>query len=150
MPVENQVTIRRLYEEVWNKRNLAVVDEILSPSHALSEPNAPDSQVGPQAYKATVNRFFAGMPDLRFTIQDLISEKNKVVVVWVMSGTHRGEFYGAPATNKKVSVEGITIHQVENGKLLDSYASWDRLGTMQQMGALPARMQTAAGGAHGS
>jgi steroid delta-isomerase-like uncharacterized protein len=150
MPVESKAIIRRLYEEVWNKRNLAVVDEILSPSHALSEPNAPDSQVGPQAYKATMSRFLTGMPDLRFTIQDLISEKNKVAVVWVMSGTHRGEFDGAPATNKKVSVEGITIHQLENGKILDSYASWDRLGVMQQMGALPPQKQTAAGGAHGS
>jgi steroid delta-isomerase-like uncharacterized protein len=150
MPTENKAIIRRFYEEVWNKRNLKVVDEIVSPSHALYEPNAPDSQVGPRAYKATLNRFFTGMPDVHFTIQDVIAEKNKVVVAWSMSGRHQGEFYGVPATKKKVSVEGITIHHVENGKILDSFASWDRLELMRQMGAEPNSKQSASRGAHGS
>ena len=150
MSAENKAIIRRLYEEVWNKRNLALIDKLMSPSHALYEPNVPDSRVGPQAYRATVNRFLSGMPDVCFTIQDMISEKSKVAVVWIMSGTHQGEFIGVPATNKKVSVEGVTIHQVENGKILDSYASWDRLGLLRQLGEEPLRKQNAAGGAHGS
>jgi steroid delta-isomerase-like uncharacterized protein len=150
MPTENKAIIRRLYEEVWKKRNLKIIDELVSPSHALYEPNAPDSHVGPRAYKTTVNRFFSGMPDLSFTVQDMIAEKNKVVVVWVISGTHQGELYGFPATNKKVSVEGITIHHVENGKILDSYASWDALGMMRQLGAQLPLKQSASRGAHGS
>ena len=61
MPVENKAIARRLYEEVWNERKLEVVDQLLSPSHALHEPNASDSQVGPQAYKATLTQFFKGL-----------------------------------------------------------------------------------------
>jgi steroid delta-isomerase-like uncharacterized protein len=150
MAAENKAIIRRLYDEVWNERKIGLVDKLMSPSHALYEPSVPDSRMGPEAYKATVNRFAKGMPDISFAIQDMISEKNKVVVLWIMSGTHTGEFDGFAATNKKFSVEGITIHQVENGKILDSYASWDRLGMMRQLGVEPLRKQGAAGGAHGS
>src|SRR5262249_50403484 len=139
MPVESKAIARRLYEEAWNRRKLEVVDQLLSPSHALHEPYASGSQIGPQAYKATVMRFQAGLPDLRFTIQDMISEGDKVVVSWIISGTHQGEFYGIAPTNKKVSVEGITIHQIEKGKILESYASWDRLGMMRQVEAIPPR-----------
>jgi steroid delta-isomerase-like uncharacterized protein len=150
MPAENKTIARRLYEEVWNERKLELVDQLLSPSHALHEPSASGSQVGPQAYKTTITRFLTGLPDLRFTIQDLISERNKLVVSWLLSGTHSGEFYGMAATNKKISVEGITIHQIENGKILESYASWDRLGLMRQLEAVPPRKQSAAGGSNGS
>jgi steroid delta-isomerase-like uncharacterized protein len=150
MPVENKAIARRLYEEVWNERKVEIVDKLLSPSHALHEPNAPDSQIGPQAYKTTVKRFLTGFPDLHFAIQDVISESDKLVVSWVLSGTHQGDFYGVAATNKTVSVEGITIHQIENGKILDSYASWDRLGLMRQLEAVPARRHRVAGGGHGT
>ena len=105
MPTENKAVIRRFYEEVWNERNLKIVDKLVSPSHALYEPNARDSQVGPQAYKATVNRFFTAMPDVSFTIQDMIAERSKVVVVWIMSGTHQGEFYGV-RSHQQESVGG--------------------------------------------
>jgi len=150
MSVENKAIIRRLYEEFWNKRNLKLADEIISPSHALYEPLAADSKIGPKAYRATAERFHAGLHDLHFGIQDLISEQNKVVAVWVLSGTHQGEFLGLPPTNKKVSIEGITIHQIENGKIFDSHASWDTLGLMRQLGGEAPRKQNAAGGAHGS
>ena len=148
MPVENKTIVRRLYEEVWNDRKVDVVDKLLSPSHALQEPNASGSQIGPQVYKATVKRFHAAIPDLRFTVQEVISEGDKVVVAWILSGTHQGEFYGIAPSNKKISVEGITIHQVKNGKILESYASWDRLGMMRQVEAVSTRKQSAVGGSN--
>lgn len=148
MPVENKTIVRRLYEEVWNDRKVDVVDKLLSPSHALQEPNASGSQIGPQVYKATVKRFHAAIPDLRFTVQEVISEGDKVVVAWILSGTHQGDFYGIAPSNKKVSVEGITIHQVKNGKILESYASWDRLGMMRQVEAVSTRKQSAVGGSN--
>ena len=67
-----------------------------------------------------------------------------------MSGTHKGEFYGVAPTGKKVTMEGVTIHQIEDGKILDSTINWDTLGLMRQLGAVPAMKQTAAGGSHGT
>jgi steroid delta-isomerase-like uncharacterized protein len=146
MPTDNKAIVRRLYEEVWNKRWLDVVEELISPSHALNDPIVSGSQTGPELYKRRVVEFTASFPDLRFTIEDMIAEKGKVVVCWTISGTHKGEFMDIPATGRKVSVEGITIHHITNGKILDSYARWDALGLLRQLGDVsPLRQSIVAG-----
>ena len=137
MSVENKAIVRRLYEEVWNKRKLEVVNELISPSHALQGPNIFGSSMGPEAYKRQVLRFLEGYPDLRWTIEDTIAEKDKVVACWTISGTHKGDFMGVPATYKKVSVDGMTVHHIAGGKIMDSNINWDALGMMQQLGAVP-------------
>lgn len=138
MPADNKAIIRRLYEEVWNKRKVELIKEIISPSHALQAPNISGSSMGPEAYKRQLLLFVAGYPDLEFTIEDTIAEKDKVVACWTITGTHKGDFMGVPATNKKVSVDGVTIHHLTNGKIMDSYSNWDALGMMQQLGVIPA------------
>jgi steroid delta-isomerase-like uncharacterized protein len=137
MPADNKSTVRRLYEEVWNNRRLEVADQIISPSHALHDNHQSDSDIGPEAYKRNVRRFVAAFPDLRFTVEDMIAENDKVVACWSISGTHKGEYRGIPATSKKVSFEGITINHVADGKIIDSFANWDALGLMQQLGVVP-------------
>ena len=62
MPMENKTIVRRLYEEVWNKRKLEVVDQLISPSHALQDPIASGSHVGPESYKRRVVEFTTGLP----------------------------------------------------------------------------------------
>jgi steroid delta-isomerase-like uncharacterized protein len=138
MSADAKTIVRRLYEEAWNKRRLEVVNEIISPSHALHAPNISGSSVGPEAYKRQLSLFLAGYPDLRITLEDTIAEKNKVVACWSISGTHKGDFMGIPATNKRVSVDGITIHHIANGRIMDSYSNWDALGMMQQLGVVSA------------
>ena len=138
MSMENKAIVRRLYEEVWNKRRVELVDELMSPSHAMHDNHLPDSGIGPEAYKRNVARFVAGFPDLRFTVEDMLVENDKVAVGWTISGTHKGEFRGISPTGRKVSVEGITINQIAGGKIMDSYVSWDALGLMQQLGVAPA------------
>jgi steroid delta-isomerase-like uncharacterized protein len=150
MPLDNKGIVRRLYEEVWNKRRLEVVDELISPSHALNDPTVSGSQTGPELYKLRVGELTNSFPDLRFTIEDMIAEKGKVVASWTFSGTHKGEFMDIPASGSKVSVEGITIHHITNGKILDSYARWDALGLMRQLGDVPPlKHPIVAGGSHG-
>ena len=140
MSAGNKALIRRLYEEVWNKRKFEVIKELISPSHALQAPNVAGSMaaVGPEAYKRQLVLFLDGYPDLHWSIEDLIAEEDKVVACWTVTGTHKGDFMGIPATNKKVSVDGMTIHHIAKGKIIDSYSNWDALGMMQQLGAVPA------------
>ena len=150
MPVDNKVVVRQLYEEAWNKRKVDFMNLLISPSHALHGPSLDlsRSSMGPEAYKHQVEVFTTGFPDLRFTIEDMIAEKEKVVTYWTMSGTHKGEFMKIPATNKKISVDGITIHHVTKGKIMDSYFSWDMWGMMEQLGVAPriGQAQTASVG----
>jgi len=138
MSAANKAVVRRLYEEVWSRRRVDVIKEIISPSHALHDANVTGSSVGPEAYKRQFLSFIAGFPDLRFSIEDVVAEESKVVVSWNISGTHKGEFLGVAATNKKISVDGITINHIANGKIMDSYISWDALSLLQQLGAIPA------------
>jgi steroid delta-isomerase-like uncharacterized protein len=137
MPADNKAIVRRLYDEVWNKRKLELLSELISPSHALHGPNFSGSAIGPEAYKLRVSAFYAGFPDLRWTIEDTVAEKEKVVACWTFSGTHKGDYMGVPPTNKKVSVDGMTIHHMADGKIMDSYSTWDALGLLQQLGAVP-------------
>lgn len=134
MSPESQAVVRRLYEELWNNRRLEVANEVISPSHALHDPHLIGSAVGPDAYKRVCTQYIAAFPDLRFTVEDYICEEGKVVARWVISGTHKREFLGIPATNKKIFVEGVTIHQVANGKIIDSYLSLDYFGLLEQLG----------------
>jgi predicted ester cyclase len=68
----------------------------------------------------------------------MVCEKDMLAVSWVISGTHKGEFWGIPPTNKKISMEGITINHIADGKIMDSDVSMDALGLMRQLGAFPA------------
>ncbi len=134
MATSNKDLVRRLYREVWNERKLEVADELISKSHALNDPTFTGSAVGPAAYKTQVQRFTTAFPDLRFSIEDYICEKDKIVAVWTITGTHKGEIFGLAPTNKRLTVPGITVHQISNGKILDSQAMWDALGLMVQLG----------------
>jgi steroid delta-isomerase-like uncharacterized protein len=145
MSDENKTIVRRLYLELWNHRKLGLAEDLFAPSHALSDPNLSGAAVGPEAYKRQVTRFLTGFPDLRFTIDDMVCEDDKVVVSWIISGTHQGEFMGILATGKKVSVSGITIIALSHGKILDSNVIYDALGLAKQLGVtLPAGLAKGA------
>jgi steroid delta-isomerase-like uncharacterized protein len=145
MSVSPKEVIRRFYKEAWNERKLEVVDQLVSQSHALISPRASGPAVGPVAYKKQIASFVAGFPDLRFAIEETICEKDKVVASWTFTGTHKGDFLGIAPTNKKVSMAGITIHQVADGKILDSQAIWDAISLFQQLGVeLPIELESRA------
>ena len=141
MPLDSKTIVKRLYGDVWNKRRLGVVSDLFSPSHALRDNNSPGSSVGPEAYRMQVAMYVAAFPDLRITIEDTVAEKDKFVASWTLSGTHKGEIMGIRPTNRKVSVEGITIHYLANGKIIDSNISWDALGLLRQLGVAPVLAQ---------
>jgi steroid delta-isomerase-like uncharacterized protein len=141
MPTDNKSIVRRMYEEVWNKRRLEVAGELISPSHAVQLMDAADSGIGPEAYARNVTQFIRAFPDLKFTLLDMVAENDKVAAFWNISGTHKGEFRGIAPTGKKISVDGITINQLAGGKIMDSYVSWDMWGLMKQLGAVPAHGQ---------
>ena len=138
MPTDSKSIVRRLYEEVWNKRNLEAANELISPSHAMQLIDLPDSGIGPEAYARNVVQFVRAFPDLKFKVLDMVAEDEKVVAFWNISGTHKGEFRGIAPTGKKVSVDGITISQLADGKIMDSYVSLDLWSMMRQLDAIPA------------
>ena len=127
----------RLYHSVWNQRRLEYIDQVIAQTHALGDPTVSGGAVGPAAYRRQVERFLSGLPDLKFTVDDTISEKDKLVVAWTITGTHKGQLLGVPPTNKKVIFNGITINLIADGKILESTVIWDRLSLLEQLGIHP-------------
>lgn len=124
----------RLYNSIWNERRLEFIDKIIVKTHALVDPTVTGRGTGPAVYRRQVERFQAAFPDLKFTVDDTVSEKDKLVVSWTVTGTHKGAFLGIAPTHKKVSVNGISIHQIADGKILETTAVWDAIGMLEQLG----------------
>ena len=137
MSTDNKEIARRLMEDVWNNRKLDVVDELIDASYAYHDPNSPDFPQGPEGYKARVTFYTNAFPDLRFVIDDVIAEGDRVVVRWQATGTHRGEVLGVPATGKAITGTGMHVIQCKNGSVVHDWGVWDALGLLHQLGALP-------------
>jgi len=133
---ENKAIARRWGEEVWRKRNLAAIDELLAADFVFNyaPPGvAPDRE----GYKQTVNEYFVGFPDIQFTTEDMVAEGDEVAVHWMARGTHKGDFWGVTPTGKQVTMRGISIIRIVGGKLVEEWGYMNALDLMQQLGAFP-------------
>ena len=139
---DNKALVRRFFEDGWNKQNLALVDELLSADYVDHNlpPGFPPTRDG---FKQSASMYWSGFPDGRLTIEDQVAEGDVVVTRWSGRATHTGEFMGIAPTGKQVAVDGITINRVADGKFVETWLQFDRLGLLQQLGAVPAP-QTAA------
>jgi steroid delta-isomerase-like uncharacterized protein len=134
----NKTVVRRLFEEVWNKGKLNVLDEITAKDHVSSGPGSlPGLPTGPEGSKQFVTVYRNAFPDVHFTIDEQLADGDKVVTRWTADGTHQGELQGLPATGKSSTVTGININRIENGKIAESWGIFDQFGMMQQLGVIP-------------
>jgi steroid delta-isomerase-like uncharacterized protein len=124
---------RRIFEELWNNKNRAVIDELMSPDYVHHDPQAADIPPGIDGYKQFVERYMNAFPDTHMTVEDEIVAGDTVVVRWTVTGTHRGELPGLPPTGRKISLSGISIARLREGKFVESWNNWDALGMMQQL-----------------
>jgi steroid delta-isomerase-like uncharacterized protein len=133
---KNMAEMKRFYTEVVNKGNLALIDEMTSPDFKEHEelPGFPPNREG---VKQFFSMFRTAFPDLTFTVVDMTAGGDKVWTYITIRGTHKGEFMGIPATNKKIEVKGIDIVRFANGKATDHWGVTDMMTMMQQLGAIP-------------
>ncbi len=134
-PEDNKALARRAYE-VFNQKDLALLDELCAPE--IVDHNASMTIQGLEAYKQFLSMYLAASPDLYFTIEDQVAEGDKVVTRYTARGTHLGPFMGIPPTGKQVTVTGIGIIRIANGKIVEEWANGDNLGLLQQLGVFPA------------
>lgn len=136
MSEENKALSHRFITEVWNNRNMDVVEEIMSPDHVDHE-LPPGLPPGREGFKAFVGIYLTAFPDTKFTIEDQIAEGDKVVTRWTATGTQTGELMGIPPTGKKVTVTGFDINRFSGGKIVEHWGEFDEMGMMQQLGVVP-------------
>jgi len=135
---ENKVIAQRFNDEVWSSGSLKTVGELVDPDIVFNDPLSPVEVRGIEAFKQYYSVFNAAFPDLDFTIEDLVSEGNKVAARWTNKATHKGALMGIPATGLKVGVTGIIVYEIADGKIKEAWTVWDALGLMQQLGVVPA------------
>jgi steroid delta-isomerase-like uncharacterized protein len=137
MSESNKAVVRRLIEEVWNKGNLQVADELYGPSYTHHDPSTPDVGRGAESEKKRATLYRNAIQDLRVTVEELLAEGETVVARWSCRGTHKGELNGIAPTGKQISFTGISIARFVGGKMVEGWVNWDALGLMQQLGAVP-------------
>lgn len=130
---ENKAIMRRMTEEVWNKKNLALANELVDARFVQHATGGPDLK-GPEGFKQFVTMQATAFPDLHITIEDTIAEGDKVVNRVTFRGTNTGNFVDIAPTGKKVEIAGIVITQFAGGKIVESWLVNDAAGAMLQMG----------------
>jgi predicted ester cyclase len=132
----NKSVIRRFVEEVQNKKNWDVYDELNDPEFVnhSAPPGIPSDREGGKIY---LGAFLKAFPDCRFTVDDMIAEGDQVVTKKTFTGTHEAEFAGLPPTGKRVTLQFVDIMRVRDGRIVEHWLSMDQLSFMQQLGVIP-------------
>jgi len=144
MSEQNKTVVRRLFDELWNKGNLQVADEIFAPTYQHHDDSTPDLGKGPESEKKRVNLYRNAFHDLRLNMEDLIADGEIVVARWSCRGVHKGELNGIAPTGKQVAITGVTIVHFTNGKIVEGFVNWDALGLMRQLGVVPEPVKSLA------
>jgi predicted ester cyclase len=130
---ENKALARRVLEEMFNKGNLDVADELLAPNYVDHDPAMPEDIHGPEGFKQYVSGYRSAFSDLHLKFEDQIAEGDKVVTRWTGTGTHDGELSGIAPTGNRVTLPGMEIVRISGGKLVEGWEGYDTMNLMRQL-----------------
>ncbi len=128
----NKETIRRLFEQALNKRNMGLLQELVADSYTGLQ-----GQQGPAGFEGPIAPLIKAFPDIQWHIQQLCAEGDQVMVQWKWLGTHTAQYLELAATGKKVSNDGMGVFTLQDGKVIKAQLLTDRLGFWQQLDMLP-------------
>ncbi|MEZ5008441.1 MAG: ester cyclase [Chitinophagales bacterium] len=130
----------KMYEAVWddiiNKGEIDKINETNFDSN-ITLISAPENVVGIQDFKAYYQNYLTGFSEVTFTIVDVFGQDDKIAKHWNFKGTHTGEFFGIPASGKKVDIDGVTLVEMKDGKIAKEQDFMDNLSFYQQLGLIP-------------
>ncbi len=131
---KNKDFIKVYTEDFWNKHNIASFEKYFTSDFIV---HFAEGDMNAEQYKGLCQAYFAAFPDLRITTEDVIAEGNKVVKIWTVNCTQKGDFMGIPATGKSIVVKGIEMFLIKDGMITELWASMDNLGMLTQLGVIP-------------
>ncbi|MGI4720626.1 MAG: ester cyclase [Janthinobacterium lividum] len=128
----NKQLVRTLYQDCINGRDLDRIEALVAPDFL-----GPRGERGPREFRATIEAVLMGFPGVRFEIHDLFGEGDRVALRWAFRASHGGWFVGQPPSSNQVTQEGNVIYQIREGMIVRAWLQADRLGVLQQIGAVP-------------
>jgi steroid delta-isomerase-like uncharacterized protein len=125
------------FVEFINTASEKLAAELISSNAVFYVPGCSEPVRGPGGYLAIIGMMRAGFPDIRWTMEEMISEGDKVAARFTMHGTHRGTFFGVPPTGKPIKVQAMNFYRLSGGQFVEERGQPDMLGLLQQIGAVP-------------
>lgn len=123
--------------DAWNSHNIDQIMELHDSDYEGGDVGLAEKVLGLQGIRKAYLRFFRAFPDIVVIAEDQIVCDDRVVIHWVATGTHRGSFMRIPASNRKISVHGVSLLTLKNGKILKGTRVWDVAGLLREIGLLP-------------
>ncbi|MCL4302991.1 MAG: ester cyclase [Anaerolineae bacterium] len=138
MSTEQNKAVARRFFELYNQGEIETIgQELLSPNIVVHFSGMP-GPMNLEDYRQLGLMFRAAFPDLQDTVADQVAEGEKVVTRIISRGTHQGELMGIPPTGKQITVTGIAIDRITEGRIVERWAQADQLGILQQLGVISA------------
>jgi len=134
---QNKAMARRWSEDLWSRGNLAVADEIIATDYQRHDPGDPFPARGPEDVKRIVTMLRSMLSDFHIEVETMVAEGDFVVSRYTATATDNRGYMGMPPTGKAIRTPAIQIFRFANGKIVESWAARDDLGTLQQLGHLP-------------
>jgi steroid delta-isomerase-like uncharacterized protein len=128
---QNKQRARSIYDAVLTQGQTDLLQDLISPDFVGAH-----GETGPAGFATTIAGLRAAFPDIRYTVEDVVAEGDRVVLRWRWEGTHRAAFRGFAPTGKRVSDSGISIYQLRDGKIIRAWLETNRLGFLQQIGVI--------------
>jgi len=130
---------RRVLEELWSEGRLEAADELYASTYVDHVPRGPEAEEtrGPEGIKRAVSLFRSAFPDLHYTVEDQLAERDCVMTRFSARGTHRGAFLGTPPTGRDVRYTGIDVNRIRDGRVVESWVQYDALSLLQQLEIVP-------------
>lgn len=130
---ENKELVRRFENEVWNEGNLDSIEEYLAEDFVEHSP-LPQAANSRAEYIEEAKAYQTAIPDVTYTVEDVVAEGDKVGTRVTVEGTHEGELLGVEPTGKSVEFDGMAIFRIEDGKISDLWVQGDFMGLLEQLG----------------
>jgi steroid delta-isomerase-like uncharacterized protein len=132
--VEKNKALLQRYIDEMNRGNEDFLDEYFAEDYAY---HGPAGELDLEGFKAVHHMFLSAFTDINTSIEDIIAIGDKVATRYTINGTHQNEFQGIAATGRKITITGIIMTQVKDGKVIEEWEAFDRLSLMQQLGVIP-------------
>ena len=123
--------------EAWNSHDIERVLGFYSSQYVGEDVGQAFLLRGHEGIRAMLENYWRAFPDLEFTITDAVVQDSRVVIIWMADGTHQGSIMNIPATGHRVSIQGVSIINVENGLIVRGQYIWDQAGMLRHLGLLP-------------
>ena len=142
MTIETNKLAMHRFTEFINTASEVLAAELISPSAIFHVPGRSEPLLGPAGYLATIGMMRGGFPDIRWTLEEMIADGDKVVVRLTITGTQLGPWGPLPPTGKPVRFEEIVILRFVDGKVVQQRGLPDNLAALRQLGVVPTPQAT--------